>query len=348
MKKERNVNFEILRILAMFMIIFLHICGHGRAREDVTFFSFNFFLLWFLLACAYVCVNVFVLISGYFMIKSKTKMDKIIKLWAQIWFYSVAIFVIFIFFDRSLLTKENFIQSVFPIISKSYWFATVYLCLYIISPILNKIVYKIEKKQLATIIGVLIFFLSVVWEIMPSVYDKITGGGQGLLWFIVLYFIGAYIRLYLEPSKTRSTRYLISFFVGAGVMVLGRIALVTILNKSPNDIGLVWRIYSSNSIFTIVISVFLFLYFVNINLNTISNKAKLNIINVSSSVFAVYLIHDNYLIRKWLWDLINPKAWVNSPYAILIMLIVCVVIFLICILIEKARKSILNLIINSK
>lgn len=144
MTKCRYINIEILRIISMFMIIVLHILVHGGVGEEVTFLSGNFILVWFLLACCYTSVNCFVLISGYFMVKSNFKIKKIIKLWGQICFYSLSIFIIFLCFNENIMNLINYIKSIFPIITGSYWFATTYILLYIISPLLNKLIYKSE------------------------------------------------------------------------------------------------------------------------------------------------------------------------------------------------------------
>ena len=81
---QRQSNFEFLRILAIIMIIFHHIAVHGNfSNPDVT--SYLFIVL--MQMGGKIGVNIFILISGYFLIKSeKIKIKKILKLWGQMFF----------------------------------------------------------------------------------------------------------------------------------------------------------------------------------------------------------------------------------------------------------------------
>ena len=72
MKKIRNSNFEILRILSMFMIICFHCSFHGKFSDgEGNRLIINFFNMFGELG-----VNCFVLISGYFYDKTRFKTDK--------------------------------------------------------------------------------------------------------------------------------------------------------------------------------------------------------------------------------------------------------------------------------
>lgn len=67
-RKERQINYELLRIIAMLMIVSLHYLSKGgllgdpsRAKMSATGYA-----AWLLEAFCLVAVNVYVLISGYF------------------------------------------------------------------------------------------------------------------------------------------------------------------------------------------------------------------------------------------------------------------------------------------
>ena len=74
-KKDRQLNYELLRILAMLMIVCLHYLSKGGflgvpAREQI---SVSGYAAWLIEAFCLVAVNVYVLISGYFGGVSETK-----------------------------------------------------------------------------------------------------------------------------------------------------------------------------------------------------------------------------------------------------------------------------------
>ena len=108
---KRNSNFELLRIIAMVMIVSLHTLGHGGGLNNTTVNSINFIFNHILESLSIVAVNIFILISGYFGIKSYSSVkSKISLLYKQMIFYSIIIGFIG-FFTASFNKKPNFLDS---------------------------------------------------------------------------------------------------------------------------------------------------------------------------------------------------------------------------------------------
>ena len=80
-KKVRNSNFELLRIIAMIMIIIHHYTVHG-GWIPFTYenFTFNMVLTQLMRYGGKIGCHLFMMITGYFMIKGKTNFKKIFKL----------------------------------------------------------------------------------------------------------------------------------------------------------------------------------------------------------------------------------------------------------------------------
>ena len=92
MKKEKNGNIEILRIVSMIMILILHFFYHGNILNEMPK-KINLLCVSTIsveVLCI-VAVNIFILISGYFLCKSKFDINKIIKLYGEIFVYSLII-----------------------------------------------------------------------------------------------------------------------------------------------------------------------------------------------------------------------------------------------------------------
>lgn len=100
--KKRLANFEVLRCAMMLMIVVIHVFAHGEKYASVTSnFCFeldtlcggiNFMVSQIADTIAVTAVNLFIFITGYFMIEShKLSLQKIIKLWIPVAFYSVII-----------------------------------------------------------------------------------------------------------------------------------------------------------------------------------------------------------------------------------------------------------------
>ncbi|MFS4085342.1 acyltransferase family protein, partial [Aerococcus urinaeequi] len=78
--KERQQNFELLRIIAMFMIVIFHAITYCVIEYELPITGLNDLLLTVLRALIYVCVNVFIIITGYFSVNTKQlKLRKVVN-----------------------------------------------------------------------------------------------------------------------------------------------------------------------------------------------------------------------------------------------------------------------------
>lgn len=103
---RRLPNFEILRVLAMFLIIVGHFFFHGLCGEEngvmlsydgkSVLDTVSFGIAKSLWVFSSISVNLYVLISGYFLVQSKAKWGKIPSIWMQTAFYSVCIYWVFV------------------------------------------------------------------------------------------------------------------------------------------------------------------------------------------------------------------------------------------------------------
>lgn len=318
--KEKNIqrqsNFEILRIIAMIMIIFHHIAVHSNFSDPIMTVSLY---IKFIQMGGKIGVNIFVLITGYFLINTeKIKINKILKLWGQMFFYALLIYGIFIMSELKEFEIKAFIETLFPIINDTWWFASVYFLLYIISPFLNIVLKNIDRNTYQK----MICFMLVVWCIMPTFK---YGGNQfcSLIWFIVLYCISGYIRLYSENWKISNKNCF-------ALSVL--IAIITYC--------LVASSYFNSDLFAMQsLPIFLisFLLFLGFKKTDIKNCFFIN--KIASTTFGIYLIHDNSYIRSFLWiDFFKVNSFENSNFLIPYSIYICFIVFFTCTIIDLIRQ----------
>ena len=102
--KERQSNFEALRIVAMLMIVFCHCCGHGIQHaghpELHELFlqgslSHRLITMFFPIGGG-VGVALFFMLTGYFMCQSEWKPRHLKKLFLQSLFYSLCLFALYV------------------------------------------------------------------------------------------------------------------------------------------------------------------------------------------------------------------------------------------------------------
>ncbi len=336
MAKERSSNFELLRIVGMVMIVFHHFAVHSGLYYDDL--GINSLYIATLSVIGKVGVYIFVLISGYFLIDSSgIRLPKLIKLWLQIFFYSVVCFSIALATGReSLSTLTKLSDALLPISTDSWWFASAYFIMYLFSPFINRALRTMTQRQYLRTILVAVF----VWFVVETVT---TGYIQGnaLIRFFVLYSIGGYIKIY-KKDREYSRKKLAAVAVLLTAVSVSLRLLFTYLaeEKIFSDFTQEYRLSFSNeqSLLTVCIAVPIFLIFKSTKIKTSK------IINViSSASFGVYLIHDNSYVRPFLWKtLVKGDSFKESPYLIPYSVAVCVAIYIVCSLIELARIYLLE------
>ena len=154
----RNSSFELLRIIAMLMIIGHHFVVHGGFLDASTV---NSWILTFLEFGGKFGVIIYLLISGYFMVTSKFTFRKLLKLWCQVWFYSVLLYVLSIFLPNFHFSARGLVTALFPVLMVEWWFVTYYIFLYLLSPFINKLAKVLSRSEYGWLIVLLLFLYNV-------------------------------------------------------------------------------------------------------------------------------------------------------------------------------------------
>lgn len=335
--KERRVGIECLRIISMLCIVGNHFLLFTKALNNVTPFTVNYYLVWLLEAMGYVGVDCFVLISGYFLIQSKFSLKKIVALIVEVLFYSIIILVVLSLLKINTYSYVDVLKSMMPISTRQYWFITDYIALYFLSPFLNCGLNNLEKKKYQCLICCLIFFFSI-WDIFPG-EELVTQHGYSLYWLIVLYCIGAYIRVYggvLKSKKGMTFLYVICI-----ALMWGSKIVIALMGKKIPQLDVYSTIfYCHSSIFVLGAAIALFMIFKDINIR--NYRLKKIALKVSASTFGVYLIHMNINLANVYWKRINSYIDVNNLSLFIWYIILTLMIYILCTIIDMARGVIVN------
>ena len=334
MELKRNYSLDLLKIVSIFFVIILHYnyWEIGGLLSNTQPGTLNYFIARFTEILTIIACNLFVLISGYFLCKSnKIKIRKIVDIIILLVFYGIVIYIVSIFTGLTVFNKET-LKLMFLTIDDR-WFINIYLLLYILHPYINKIISNINKKQHIMLIAICIFFFSVWSSILKpqgilNLNTFVVDGGYGITNFIMLYFIGAYIRLYYDDKKMNK---LVLFIMYICFTLLGTF----IYYNFPNAIRY-------NFIINVINSIIVFLIFKNIKITkgkTISKFAECSL--------AIYIIHENSFIRRYIYrNIFATSSFYDSPFLLINMIYSCLGIFIACGIIEFVRKFIFNITIN--
>ena len=311
----------------MVMIVFHHYSVHGNLDYSEAGISFDRFIL-SVIQLGEWAVNIFVIIFAYFSVKSKFKPMRIIRLYAQVWFYSVLIFIAYTLWNRELHLGEA-IMAMVPIVSSQYWFFSHYILLCFIMPFLNILTKNISRQMHLRLIWILFATWSVLPNVLPRCFEYVLGAGSTGA-FVLLYFIGAYMRLYPDCSvnKKRMGYALIMFslLIMAAVQFIRMVHPITFIHIDC---------FSNSAALSIGFAVGMLSIF-----RSITIKPNRFINGVAACVFGVYLIHDNNYIRPFLWQyLLKNCEYFQTGYLIPHMLISVFSVFVICVIIEFIRKQ---------
>ena len=249
-------------------------------------------------------VGAFFMISGFFLCRKKTQ-RRISGIFCTVLFY--AVFGILLHLILSLLTSgldlnQGFIMNCIklclnPVTGNNWWFATAYLILIILAPVLNQLIEDISSKKMIYLI-MLIWF---IWYVLGYVLQINLYGIERAIWF---YLIGAYICLHhSENSKKRTLLYLLTF-VGSFLLY----AFVTYLIASAIGENMTNGILAKkmiqdllkcvrSTVFAPACAVSLFMLFKQWEL-----KENASINKIAGTMFGVYLWHECPLNRELLWE----------------------------------------------
>lgn len=322
--KNRSSNFELLRIVSMLLVMVVHANFStigAPTIEDWNVAPHITFVRHLVESLSIVCIDVFVLISGWFGIRFS--MDRLKEFVFQILFFSLGGFAFFMLTSSHPLTIFN-IKNLFLFNSGDYWFIKAYLILYILSPAFNSFVATATRRQFQVMLGSYLLLMFVYGWLEPASI-QFTMNGTTALSFIGLYLIGRYVRQYPPIFKNRNT-YL---FLYIGLSLLLAFLACLMMNYGLR-VSINSRLYNYGNPLVILSSVSLLLYFSRLKFHS-------NIVNViAASSLAVYLFHCNEYVFPY-YRLLMKSLISGSNYGFILALFAILGIFILSVLIDRLR-----------
>jgi surface polysaccharide O-acyltransferase-like enzyme len=326
MQKQRNSAIDLLKIFSMLGVILLHYNNRsiGQAFNFLPMFSAKSYLLYFLQAVFVCAVNVFVLISGYFMADA-TKVDvkKPIRLLIQVVVFRELIYIVQTLCDGKALQTTYLWRFLLP----QSWFAVLYAALYILAPFINRFLSSLSAKSQRTFLYIA-FFLFSVWPYSVEILQEFTGisfsglgsigmyGGQfgyTIVNFFLMYVIGAIL-------KRQSTDYkLYPSLIGLLVCWSLIFGFGYFLEAQGRDTRFSFSYFNP----TVILSaVFLFRCF-----NKLQIKSNAFISSISKATFSVYLLNSTLIA-----ELVHTQRYVqgNGWIMLLHLTATCIGIYALC------------------
>lgn len=340
--KKRSANLELLRVTAMIMIITMHLVNHGGMIDLAENGTASYYIAWGLFGIGIPAINIYILISSYFLVESRFSSWRLMKLGMQVWFYAMAITLYFWISGRGERELKYMVYSLTPIISDFYWFITMYVGMYILSPLLNHFIKSLSKRKHQCVL-VLCFVLFSVWtNIFYYTSGMNIAGGISISWFLVMYLFGAYIRIY-GVGQGQYGKWLAAGVIFELLIPLSRVVIVALSSTPLAGTGilddLLWGysvFYQYNSMLATAAAICLFVGFLGIKIRP--GRLADFIILMGSTAIGVYLIHEHYYIRIALWDGVKAWSWLYQWYMLPKIVVTVLAVYAICSVVELIRR----------
>ena len=330
--KKRKSNLELMRIIMMIVIIIHHYVVNSGITElyDFSEITPNMIFLQCMGFAGKAMINCFILITGYFMIKKKITLKKIVKLYLEMKFYQIVIFVILSLLGIEEFGLKRLIKALFSVIyNVNIYFSETFFIMYLLIPFINILIYKLNKEKFSTLLCILLFYFTIIstFSITHDTFNEIT-------WYIVVYMIGAYIRLYPNRYDRNKQFWLIASILCILCCIGSILSIDLINNKLNTTFNAYFFIANAHKLLAVITSICLFMLFRNIDI-----KYNKFINDIASTTFGVLLIHANSdAMRKFIWQILfNVKEQYYSQYLYIHLILTVCITYVVCVCIDLLR-----------
>ncbi len=335
---QRNSSIEMLRIIAMFMILMSHFIGHnGYDVLKLPLGPERIFFQLVMRSGGAIGVVIFFSISAWFFLdKEQTIKSNLKRVWImerELLFWSLILVTFYLVFDRADLSMKLMVKSVMPLSMDVWWYATAYAIFLALLPFLAKGLKALGREYHLALAATVL----VIWG-LTSFIPGMIGINDGFFGFIYLFILISAYKWYMKPFTTKQVWLMTG--IGLGFFLLYTAASAT-LSLLGHDMGIYitdkWRL----PVIMVGFGVFLLFDRVTFHNRTINRIAQ--------SAFAVYLITDYEASEKLLWvRLFNLQNLYQQPLAILQILGILLAIYAVCTLIDFIRQALFAVTIDRR
>ena len=304
-EKKRMANLELLRCVAMMMVVVLHYLGKGGLLPELTGESLGSAgtAAWLLEAFCIVAVNVYMFISGYFLCTSSFRLSRLLQLWFQLWTYSVVFGIVGALTGvvaETTVDTHYFLTLLFPVTMGHYWFMTAYIFLYLLLPFVGAAVKKMTKQQLQAAMAALLLVFCVLKSVLPFRLEMDVKG-YDCLWYLCVFVSAAYVRRFGIKFLEKKGRSVLLYVGSCLLIFLGTMGLRQVYLHTGSMGRMVGMCMEYNHVLPFLGAVGLFGAFCRVQIN---GKIAHVIIRIAPYTLGVYLLHENlglrYTWQRWL------------------------------------------------
>lgn len=299
---QRNSNMELLRILATLGVFVLHyfnatVGGGFRFMPKGSVTQYTVFLL---VALCIIAVNLFLLISGYFMYTANQNntWKKPLSLLVQVSILGTLCYLCDSVYRGKEIDGNTLLHCVIP----ANYYVILYIAVYFISPYINVLLYTLSEKKRDHLVLTLFLLLSVE-PFLVDCLEIVTGTkfnglnfvgmygdfrGYTLTHFLFMYLLGAWVRAQSQTRKQGCDCSVLRLLILFGFTLFCNFGIAVYGYRKYNFIsGHVETSYCSPII--IVLSLVVFLIFLRFHFSS-------RLVNgIAKESLSVYLVMNTFI-----------------------------------------------------
>lgn len=333
MKKTHDSNMELLRLVAMLLIMVVHANFRALPKPDAAMIAANpssAFLQFLTEGFSIVGVNVFVMLSGWYGIRPR--LARFTELLFQVLFFGVLCLGVEYAVSGQLPPKA--FLTLFLLNANDYWFVKVYIALYLFAPVLNAFVEHVSRRQYEQMLLAVFGFMFVFGWIFEAT-DWLRSG-YSLPWFVIIYLLARYMRTY-QPRFTQFRRS-VDLAIYLGVVAFLTVAVFVLRHYNLGGV-----LYFYTCPLVVIGAMYLLLFFSKLTFRS-------HMVNwLAISALSIYLTHSSSFIGHYYDEQIRSWFYGESRSTfILYAALFIIVVFFGSILIDKLRLLLWTIFVRSQ
>ncbi len=240
--ESRNSSIELLRIIAMFMILMHHFIVHNIYDvENLPLVPKRVFFQLVMQSGGKIGIVIFFSISAWFLLDKeqnvKTSFRRVWIMERELLFWSITLAVFYLIFDRAdIASKVAVAKNIVPLTMNIWWYATSYAIFLMLLPFLFKGLKALGCECHLTLAAIML----IIWG-LTRFFPEALGGSAltGVFGFIYLFILISACKWYMKPFALKQIWLMILFGLSCILLYAGIPYAATLLGHNMDILGLV-------------------------------------------------------------------------------------------------------------
>ena len=341
MKKDSYIpGIDMAKLLVMFFIASAHVLHYGLKpvagdlHPILRPFTYDF------LYTLFASMNVFAIATGFLSVKASCRYSKLIPLYLQLVFTGLVVSLVLKATGLVEITLSDLSAVFRPFACNHWWYMTCYLPVALLAPFLNEGIKALPRRALETFL-VLALGIITTLDFVTKEGVNVVMRGYSTEWLLVLYVLGAYLRLYNPLAHLRAR----TCFLGVILIALVSASIPALAPNLPFGAAIVryLHLFDLTSPNILALGLLTFTGFVNLR---VENARVIKVVRfLAPATLGVYLIH----VQPYLWyRLLRPALEETHLASVWALPFVCLalgaVIFVVCLALDLLRVQLFKVL----